>query len=77
MKEEVFERGLRAFCQRKPFNPFVVELASGAQLIVEHPEALAHRGRAAVYINPDGEFALLDNTMVTQLTEIRGNGSAG
>jgi hypothetical protein len=77
MREDNFERALRAFAQLRPFKPFLVELASGTQVIVEHPEALAHRGRVAVYINPVGEFTLLDNTMVTQLTEIRSNGSQG
>jgi hypothetical protein len=75
MTEDNFERGLRAFRQRTPFKPFLVELASGTQLIVEHPEALAHRGRVAVFINPDGEFTLLDNTMVTHLADIASNGS--
>ena len=40
MKEDPFERSLRAFCQRQPFKPFLVELASGAQLTIDHPEAL-------------------------------------
>jgi hypothetical protein len=77
MREDNFERSLRAFRQRKPFRPFLVELASGAQIIVHHPEALAHHGRAAVYISPDGEFTLLDNTMVTRVSDIQRNGSKG
>jgi hypothetical protein len=75
MTEDNFERGLRAFRQQHPFKPFIVELASGTQVIVEHLEALAHRGRVAVFINPDGEFTLLDNTMVTRLADISANGS--
>ncbi len=75
MKEETFDRSLRAFSQRRPFKPFLVELASGAQLTVDHPEALAQRGLVAVYINPDGEFTLFDNTIVTQMAEVPGNGS--
>jgi hypothetical protein len=77
MTEDNFERSLRAFRQRKPFKPFLVELASGTQIVIHHPEALAHHGRAAVYINPDGEFTLLDNTMVTQVSDITGNGTRG
>jgi hypothetical protein len=75
LKEENFERSLKSFRDRRPFRPFLVELASGAQVIVEHPEALAHRGTLAVYINPSGEWTLFDNTMVTRVTEITGNGS--
>jgi hypothetical protein len=74
MREDNFERSLKAFRQRKPFKPFLVELASGTRTLVEHPEALAHRGRVAVYINPDDEYALFDNTMVTHLTGAKGNG---
>jgi hypothetical protein len=77
MTEENFERSLRAFRQRMPFKPFLVELASGTQLIIEHPEALAHRGRTAVYINSDGEFTLFDNTMVTRVSDITKNGPRG
>jgi hypothetical protein len=75
MKEEVFERSLRAFSQRKPFKPFLVELASGALLTIDHPEALVHRGRAAMYIDREGNFTLFDNEGVTQLADIAGNGT--
>ena len=75
MKEETFERGLRAFSQRRPFKPFLVELASGARFRVDHPKALAQRGPAAVYISPDGEYTLFDNTMVTRMADAAGNGS--
>jgi hypothetical protein len=77
MTEANFERSLRAFRQRTPFKPFLVELASGAKLVIQHPEALAHYGKAAVYINPDGDFTLLDNTMVTRVGDIGANGSRG
>jgi hypothetical protein len=75
MKEQTFERTLRAFNQRRPFKPFLVELVSGAQLTVDHPQALVHRARAAMYVDPDGNFTLFDNEGVSQLTDIKGNGS--
>jgi hypothetical protein len=75
MKEETFERCLKAFVQRQPFKPFVVELVSGALLTVDHPEALAHRGRAAMYIDRAGNFTLFDNEGVSQLMDIKANGS--
>ena len=74
MKEEKFERSLRAFSQRQPFKPFIVELASGTQFMIDHPEALARRGPTAVYIDTDGNYTLFDNTSVTQLTDVTGNG---
>jgi hypothetical protein len=69
MKEGNFERSLKAFSQRQPFKPFLVELASGTQFTIDHPEALARRGPVAVYIDRDGSYTLFDNTSVTQLTE--------
>jgi hypothetical protein len=75
MTEANFERSLRALSQRQPFKAFRVELASGAEFTIDHPEVLARRGPVAVYINPDGEYTLFDNTMVTQLPEASGNAS--
>jgi hypothetical protein len=59
MKKQTFERTLRAFNQRRAFKPFVVELVGGARLTIDHPEALVHRVRAAMYVDPDGNFAIL------------------
>jgi hypothetical protein len=75
MKEEVFERSLRAFNKRTPFKPFFVELTSGARLTIDHPEALAHRGRAAMYIDREGNFTLFDDEGVAQVADIAGNGA--
>lgn len=75
MKEDNFERSLRAFSKRRPFKPFRVELASGAHFTVDHPEALAQRGAVAAYIHPGGEYTLFDSTMVTQVTEVTDDGS--
>jgi hypothetical protein len=75
MKEEVFERTLKAFSQRKPFKPFLVELVSGTQLTVDHPEALVHRGRAGMHVDQEGNFTLFDNGGVSRLADIKSNGS--
>jgi hypothetical protein len=74
VEEENFERSLRAFSQRRPFKPFLVELAGGTQLTIDHPEALARRGPVAVYIDLAGNYTLFDSTGVTQLTDNTGNG---
>jgi hypothetical protein len=76
MEKANFERSLPAFVQRRPFKPFRVELASGTRFTIDHPEALAHRGAVAVYIDAQGNYTLFDNTGVTQLTEATGNGSS-
>lgn len=75
MERANFERVLQAFVQRRPFKPFRMELASGTQFTVDHPEALAHRGPVAVFIDAQGNYTLFDSTGVTQVTEATGNGS--
>lgn len=69
-----FERSLQAFIRRRPFRPFSVELASGNRFTVDQPEAVALRGGVAVYIDPDGHYALFDATGVTQVSEFPANG---
>src|SRR5579872_24937 len=75
MESANFRRALQAFVARRPFKPFRVELASGAQFTVDHPEVLAHRGGVAVFIDARGNYTLFDSTSVTQVTEAPGNGS--
>ncbi len=67
MQIEAFERSLRAFVRRAPFQPFTVELTSGTRFQVLHPEALAFNGGLAVYIGPDGAPSLFDHGSVSQL----------
>ncbi len=74
MKSTNFQNSLQGFVRRRPFKPFTVELVSGDRFVVDHPEALALRGSVAVFINPDGKFALFDSTGVSQLTAVNDNG---
>ena len=67
MQIEAFERSLRAFVRRALFQPFTVELTSGARFQVLHPEALAFNGGLAVCIDPDGTPSLFDHEIVSQL----------
>lgn len=67
MQTDAFERSLRAFARRTPFQPFTVELTSGARFQVVHPEALAFSGGLAVYISPEGTPSLFDHESVSQL----------
>jgi hypothetical protein len=68
MEAEAFERSLRAFSRRKPFQPFIVEMVSGTTLQIEHPEALIFRSRVAVYVDKDNEITHFDNTGVSKIT---------
>ena len=76
MKEETFERVLNAFNRRQPFKPFVVELVSGAELTIDHPEALVYRAGAAMHIDSQGNFTLFDNEGVSRLKDVKANGSS-
>ncbi len=67
MQTDAFERSLRAFVRRAPFQPFTVELTGGARFQVLHPEALAFNGGLAVYIGTDGTPSLFDHESVSQL----------
>jgi hypothetical protein len=70
MVPETFTQILRAYARRKPFKPFLVELMSGERILVEHPEALAYNGGAAVYISPRGGFAMFDHESVAQVLDL-------
>jgi hypothetical protein len=67
MEMNAFDRSLRAFVRRIPFQPFTVELTSGSRFQVLHPEALAFNAGLAVYIGPDGTPSLFDHDSVAQL----------
>ena len=67
MHTDAFERSLRAFVRRTPFQSFTVELTSGSRFEVLHPEALAFHGGLAVYISPNGTPSLFDHESVSQL----------
>lgn len=71
MENESFERSLRAYSQRLPFQPFIVELLSGTRITVDHPEALVFRSGTAVYIAPEGTPNLFDHESVTQLNRCK------
>jgi hypothetical protein len=65
--QSAFDRALRAFVRRTPFQPFTVELASGARIEVDHPEALVFRGGVAIYVSPNGIPTVFDHQGVTRL----------
>jgi len=72
METNAFERSLRAFARRTPFQPFVVELVSGTVVEVDHPEALIYRGGVAVYIDAHGVPTLFDHRSVSRLSSAEG-----
>ena len=73
MVQSNFERTLRKFAHRRPFRPFVVELTSGKQFLVEHPEALAYYNGLAVYLATDDDIMYFDHHTVAR---VGGNGAS-
>ena len=67
MTPDHFDRTLRALQRRKPFRPFTVELVSGDQFQVDHPEALVLRDGVAVFIAAGGTPVLFDHESVSQM----------
>ena len=67
MEAESFNQTVRSLAHRVPFRPFVVELVSGAQITVDHPEALVVRAGLAAYIDPTGIPMIFDHEGVSRL----------
>jgi len=69
MKQRTFATTLRAYQIRKPFKPFLVELASGTIIDVRHPEGLISQNGAAVYMDGDGSITIFDAEGVVRFSD--------
>ncbi len=63
---------LRNFYNAQPFRPFIMHLADGRQIPVQHPEFIATSpsGRTVTVYQPDDTLNVVDLLLVTDL-EIR------
>ncbi len=69
---------LRAAYQAQPFRPFVIHLADGRAIPVEHREFImtVPSGRTVIVAQPDDTFNIVDLLLVTDLEfKPSGNGS--
>ena len=66
---------LRAQCDEEPFHPFIMHLADGRQILVDHPDfvAFAPSGRSVTVYQPDDSRNVVDLLLVTDL-EMKANG---
>ena len=67
---------LRRVINTQPFEPFVIDMADGREVSVQHPEliAISPQGRTCVVWEDDAEaFGVIDLLLVTQL-KVRPNG---
>jgi len=71
MTRENFTETITELRQRQPFDVFTVELLTGEQLEIVHPEALMIVPQAgkAVYADADGRLRIFDHRGVTQILE--------
>jgi len=71
---------LRETINQVPFEPFIIHLADGRQVPVQHRELIiaSPSGRTIVVVQPDDSLNIIDLLLVTDLDMKRGrNGSAG
>ncbi len=53
MEKSIFERELRTLLRQEPFQPFVVELENGSQIVVTQPSVAFNNGFAGYLNNGD------------------------
>jgi hypothetical protein len=60
---------LRRMHQARPFQSFVMHLADGHNIPVDHPEmmSIALNGRTAAVFQRDNTFSLVDVMLITEL----------
>ena len=60
---------VRNFYSARPFRPFIMHLADGGQVPVQHPEflAAAPSGRTVTVYQPDDTLNVVDLLLVTDL----------
>ena len=60
---------LREIYQARPFQPFLIHLADGREVPVQHPDFLATdpKGRTIVVYRPDGGLNIIDLMLVTDI----------
>jgi len=65
---------LRAVFKAQPFQPFVLYLADGRNVRVEHPDfmAISPVGRTAVVYDKSGGFEIIDLLLVTSVQVANG-----
>jgi hypothetical protein len=69
MTADSFERSLRSFCNRRPFQPFFVELVTRERLLIIHPEAITLRGNLCVLVTPLAQYHLFDSTSICRVLD--------
>ena len=69
MTPKQFDRAMRGFNQRRPFRRFLIELVSGGDFPITHPEAVRREEDLYFYRAPDGGNVLFAAESVTRLLD--------
>jgi hypothetical protein len=65
------ESSLRAYCRRRPFRSFLLELLSGVQVVIDHPECVGFLANQLwLYRGPKGAQSLFPCASVCRLLDI-------
>jgi hypothetical protein len=58
---------LGAFMRRRPFRPFAIEMMSGNQILILHPESISREGELFHFRSPDSHNHVFTAESVCQL----------
>jgi hypothetical protein len=65
-----FDAALGAYCRRRPFRTFLIEFASGSQVLITHPEAVGPKGGLYINRRPDAGYEAFAAESVTRLLDM-------
>jgi hypothetical protein len=64
-------KGVREALHKQPFQPFVMRLADGRSLPVQHPDFLAVGKRRLVLIDEDDGWSFIEPLMIVSIDQIK------
>jgi hypothetical protein len=70
MTKDQFDAAYRAFSRRRPFRAFLIEFASGTQLLIGHPETVRSDVHVYVMRCPDGGYVVFAAESVSRLLDL-------
>ena len=70
MTDDQFDRAHRGFCRRRPVRPFLIEFASGAQVLVGHPEVVRNEEQLYMMRCRDGSYVVFGAEGVSRILDV-------
>jgi hypothetical protein len=69
MTTDELEKALRAFCRRRPYRIFLIEMVSGDRVRISHPETVRQEGDLFLYTDPLAKSRVFSASSVCQLLD--------